>query len=329
MRNYSAAVIGCGKIGSEFALDTRIRGIYTHAGAYSASPRTTLVAVCDSDQARVNACGDHWNVRARFSDAREMLEAVRPDVVSICSPDASHADILRLALNFGVRAIVVEKPIALDPQVARELVRDAAALDTVIVVNYTRRYAEGHDRVRALIKNGALGDIQAASGYYTKGVRHNGTHWFDLARFLLGEVTNVVAVDHVNDGSDDPTIDVRLGFASGARADLIGCTSAFSIFEMDIIGTRGRIRIADSGHVIELYEVADSPHYTGYRSLNPVDTWDGGMDNAMPRMIADCVACLDQPGRPVCSGDDGVAALEIAHAALGSLPPHERVAALS
>ena len=73
MMPYRAAVIGCGKIGSEYADDPRIRDIYTHAGAYTACPDTELVAVCDIDPARAKRCADRWGVRSSFVDFRAML----------------------------------------------------------------------------------------------------------------------------------------------------------------------------------------------------------------------------------------------------------------
>jgi len=327
MTEYRAAMIGCGKIGSEFASDPLVKGTYTHAGAYAASSRVQLVAVCDANPVRLAACGDLWHVAARFTDAREMLQAVRPDILSVCSPDETHAAMIALALEHGVRAIVAEKPVAVDVNDARRIIGRASALGVPIVVNYTRRFADGHVRVSEMIKQDMLGDIQSVAGYYTKGVRHNGTHWFDLARFFFGEVADVLASASVaGDASNDPTLSVELRFDGGLRASLVGCNSAFSIFEMDIVWTRGRIRLIDSGHSIELYNVADSPHYSGYRSLSAAETWPGGMGEAMPKVIANCVACLDGTGVPVCSGQDGLAALEVAVASQLSSERRQRVA---
>lgn len=325
MRVYKAALIGCGKIGSEFALDPRVRGTYTHAGAFAGSPRTMLAAICDSDPQRLAACGDHWKVTQRFANAGEMLAAVRPDIVSICSPDATHAEMFELSLDNGVRAIIAEKPVAPDAEIAAALVAKASRLGVVVLVNYTRRYAAGHARVRDMISRGELGQIRAVTGYYTKGVKHNGTHWFDLARFLFGEVADVRAEDFLSDGSADPTLDVQLRFVNGARGTLLGCGPAFSIFEMDVIGTRGRVRIVDSGHTIERYDVADSPHYSGYTALRLLDTWAGGLDDAMVHLVENCVACLDSGSTAICSGQDGVAALEIADAACVSVEEQRRI----
>lgn len=326
MKRYRAAIVGCGKIGSEFASDPLVKGTYTHAGAYARAPRVDLVSVCDLDAARLRACGDFWGVESRFTNVREMLETVRPDILSVCSPDATHEAMIAIALEHDVRAIVAEKPIALDPSVARNLVQMAAARGVTIIVNYTRRFAAGHARARDMIRSGVLGDVQAIAGYYTKGVRHNGTHWLDLARFFFGEAREVMATGSVADDARDPTLSMDLWFESGTRAALVGCSSNFSIFEMDVMGTQGRIRLIDSGHSVELYEVADSTHYTGYRSLRLADTWAGGIVDAMPALVDNCVACLDGMSVPVCSGEDGVAALEIAAAAEVSWERRERIA---
>ena len=117
---WRAAVIGCGKIGSEFADDSRVPGFYSHAGAYAECAATRLVAVCDSDPEKLERCGWLWQVEARYRDARRLLEEVRPDIISICTPDRTHAELLELALATpGVRAVLVEKPLATDLESAR------------------------------------------------------------------------------------------------------------------------------------------------------------------------------------------------------------------
>ena len=51
-----AALVGCGRIASGFADGDGTMGIYTHAQAYQACPRTELAAVCDVDAAKAEAC---------------------------------------------------------------------------------------------------------------------------------------------------------------------------------------------------------------------------------------------------------------------------------
>jgi len=314
---YRAALIGCGKIGSEFSDDPRVQGIFSHAGAYEACDSTVLVAVCDADPVKLERCGDRWKVAARYSDARQLLRLQEPEIVSICTPDSNHFEMIRLCLDSGsVRAILAEKPLALSLLEAEELVRSARDKGVVLAVNYTRRYAASHIALKQFLAGGNIGAIQAVSGYYTKGVFHNGTHWFDLARYLVGEIVEAQGLSVHVESSDDPTLDVVLGFETGACGFLHGCDArAFSVFEMDLVGTEGRVRVTDSGHQVEWYSVADSPHYTGYRSLIRQPDMAGGLHNVLLNAVEDLVACLDRPGKPLCSAEDGLAALKVACAA--------------
>ncbi len=318
--SYRAVLIGCGKIGTEFADDARVKGIYSHAGAYAACSKTTLVAVCDSDPGKLERCGERWNVTARYQDAMQMLDEQRPDIVSICTPDASHYDLIKAAISVpGVRAVLAEKPLAVELESALDLLSLASERGVVLAVNYTRRYAINHIRLREFLKSGGIGTIQTIGGYYTKGTLHSGTHWFDLARFLVGEVAWVQGYDRRKEEGDDPTLDALLGFACGASAYLHACdATAFSIFEMDLIGTSGRVRIVESGHAIEVYHVVDSPHYSGYQTLAQKDRLEGGMEDVLLYAVQDVVRCLEEGGQPRCSGVDGVAALKIAFAVRNS-----------
>jgi predicted dehydrogenase len=317
---YRVGLIGCGKIGSEFADDPRVQGIYSHAEAYTVCPATTLVAICDNDSEKLKRCSERWRVTARYSDPRQMLAKQRPDIVSICTPDSTHADLIRLAIETpGVRAILTEKPLALGLKDAHNIVQSAAERGIVLAVNYSRRYMDSHIRLRDLLHSGTIGTIQTVGGYYTKGTRHNGTHWFDLLRYLVGEVTEVWGFDARQEGGDDPTLDAFLKLACGASAHLHGCDAAsFSVFEMDVIGTCGRVRVIESGHTLEVYQVVDSPLCTGYRDLALQSRLEGGLGDLLLHAVEDLVRCLKDGGTPRCSGTDGIRALEIALAACES-----------
>ena len=184
---YTAALIGCGKIGSEFCDDPLVTDIYTHSEAYAACPETILTAVCDIDPDKVRRCGERWKVPARYCDAAQMLAEQQPQIVSICTPDSSHSELILLALATpSVQAILTEKPLALDLRQAQNIVRLVSEWNGILAVNYSRRYIESYNRLRGSLQSGLIGQIQNLSGYFTKGTIHNGTHWFDLARFLLG-----------------------------------------------------------------------------------------------------------------------------------------------
>ncbi|KQC04395.1 MAG: hypothetical protein APR53_03355 [Methanoculleus sp. SDB] len=317
---YRAAVVGCGKIGSEFADDPRIKDIYTHAGAYSVCRDTELVAVCDSNPGKLKRCASRWGVKYRFDDINDMLAVQEPEIVSICTPDPTHYELIRTAIaSPSVRAVLAEKPLAMRVDEARDLFRMAGRKKVVLAVNYSRRYAGNFQNLRKFLQSGGIGDIQAISGHYGNGTRHTGTHWFDLVRFLVGEIRRVRAFDRLHEAGEDPTLDVHLELDRNIFGYLHGYNSRdFSIFELDIIGTLGRVTISDSGHTMRFHRVADSPYYSGYRSLMPFKEERGGMVDTVLHAVEDLVMCLDTGAEPLCTGRDGIENLKIAEAALNS-----------
>lgn len=311
-----AALIGCGKIGSEFADDPLIQGVLSHAGAYAACETTELVAVCDANPDKAHRCGERWGVKARYTDVTALLAEQRPDIVSICTPDETHADMIVLALaSPGIKAIFTEKPLAMTLAEAYWIEADAKERGVLLAINYSRRYSMGHMRLREQIQAGRLGAIQAVSGFYTKGTLHNGTHWYDLARFLVGNIVEVWARDALGESADDPTLDAYFRFDNGAAGFLHALNKeAFSLFEMDIVGTLGRARIVDSGHCFEISMAGESPYYSGYRTLLAAERESGHLEDVTLHAVEDLVSCLIDGGVPRCSVVDAIAALEVGFA---------------
>jgi predicted dehydrogenase len=319
-RVYRAAVIGCGRIGSELADDPRINAVCNHAQAYSECRATELVAVCDINREKAARCAERWNVNHFYSDVDQLLSEQNLDVVSICTPNETHSDILERALDgTALRGILAEKPLALDASDATRIVEHARERGVVLAVNYGRRYSERHQRVHEIIEAGRIGQIQRVSGLYTKGIFHNGSHWLDLARWLVGDVARVHGFHTSPMEHADPPLDTWLLFRTGASGYLHNCNSeAFTVFEMDILGTKGRARLTDLGHRYEIYAVGESPHYSGYRSLTKTQEEYGGVEDTVLWAVEDLVNCVEHGGEPRCSGRDGVEALRIASAVVSS-----------
>ena len=311
---YRAAIAGCGLIGSEFSDTMTLPGVWSHADAYTRCAETELVAVCDQDAEKAERCATRWNVPACHSDFAAMLDDARPEIVSICTPDAAHYGQIRTALQHpAVRAVLAEKPLALTRGEAQELIALAARRGVILAVNYTRRYAAGFWQLKNLLEAGELGRVQAISGFYTKGTLHNGAHWFDLARWLLGPLSEAAGIDVLHEGGNDPTLDALLGFASGARGYLHGLSAAdYALFEMDIACTGGRARIVDSGFRIEIQRLEDSPFGAGYRRLGEAEILSGELGDALFNAVDDLALCLKNGTTPRCTGEDALAALDVA-----------------
>lgn len=296
-----AGIIGCGRIGIGGGSRAGADLYYTHAGAYLQHPKIDLVAAADIEPSRLEMVRAVWGTRKTFLTCQDMLHAERPDVVSICVPDDLHYDVLNEAIKARVPAIWCEKPFTLDVEQAREAVRRCAEQGIVLAVNHQRRWEPEHQRLRNAIAHGELGAIQHVRGLYYGSLIRVGTHLVDLLRFLLGEVAEV-AVLNVRDLAP-PSIDVRVNFQCGATAILQGCQKKdYEIFEVDIIGTLGRVQITDFGHRIAYWRVADSPEYPGTRELQPDRVTKTRMREAFLHAVDDIIGCLERGCEPQSSG---------------------------
>jgi len=324
-----AAIIGCGKIASGFADDPLMRGdVFTHAEAYVRCPDTELAAVADVDPVRARACAERWHVPVWHASVRALLEDVRPEIVSICTPDETHAQVAEEVLQHGcgLKALLIEKPMALTERDAAGVLKLARARGVVLAVDFMRRHARNMQAVRELIRAGRIGTVESIQGLYGKGVLHNAVHWFDLVRMLAGEVAWVEAWNRLRDSQTDPTLDVRLGLSGGAVATLAGARAeAYSAFEMDMVGTLGRLRLTDSCHRVELFVAGPSARYSGYRELQEQAHDFGHRRDLLLHAVEDLAEALRSGRSPACGGEDGLAAARIAEACLRSAACGKRV----
>ena len=319
---YRAAIVGCGAIASDFADDPKMMGdVFTHAEAYSTCGDTYLTAICDVNPDKLRKCGERWGVNSRYTDIFEMVREASPEIISVSTPDSTHYQVIKDILSnpYHVKAILCEKPLATNVEEAEEIVNLAQEAGVILSVMYMRRHAKNYQALKEFISTKKIGEIQAISGWYTKGIFHNGTHWMDVLRWLSGEVLWVMAWDNLVDDPIDPTLDVILGMENGSITSLRACDSqAFTIFEMDIMGTKGRVRIVDSGFQMEHSEVLDSNRYSGYKELALTSLGFGDRKDLMLQAVQNVINALETDEPVKCSGQDGVKVLKIAQSAVES-----------
>lgn len=312
-----AVVIGCGRIGAGFS-DPSVGTTLTHASAYVASPLTELVAVCDTNAEAARLSARRWGVPDYHTHVRELLSAAQPEVVSICTPDPTHAETAEQILCFpSVRGVLIEKPLALTVAEAERTVALARDRGVVLAVNYSRRWAEGIRQAGKVIRQGRLGTVQSVSGHYANGWLHNGTHWIDLARMLVGEVVSVRALRlRMIESLNDFSLDAELEFIGGAKGIVLGHQRpGLSFFEMDLVCENGRVRLSEGAETIDMYELLLSTMFNGFFQYARVSSTLGGLDQAMLNAVEDVSRRICCGGSPACTGADGVAALRIAESA--------------
>lgn len=275
---WRAALIGCGNIGARYdEAESFPDTVYTHAGMYSNLDAFELVCAVDADPARLEEFGRKWRVSRLYHDLEEMLSKESPDIVSIATPDQAHADQIRAVLEAGNCGLVfTEKPLAQDMDTALDLLVQSRKTKTLIVVDYVRRFDRRHQEIRDFLAKEGLGPIQNVVGHYVRGLRHNGCQLINLLRFFFGKVLAVQASPFSSTGSmpGDPSIDAFLSFDDGPEAVIIGSDRqgyGFSLFELDIIGKQGRLRLSATGDCLEYGRVMVDERFSNFRTLSPTE----------------------------------------------------------
>jgi predicted dehydrogenase len=208
-----------------------------HLGVLEQFGHVELAAFADPDFDRAVDAAGRYGARA-FASHDEMLESAELDAVYICIPPFAHGQAERAAIARKL-PFFVEKPLSLDIELAEALAREIEAAGLVTAVGYHWRYLDTVEEARRRL---AERPAQLLSGYWLDQTpppqwwwrqdRSGGqmveqtTHIIDLARYLVGEVTQVFGLAaHLQrdafPGLDVPTSSTAsLRFASGAIGNI-------------------------------------------------------------------------------------------------------------
>lgn len=256
--------------------------------------RNRLEAVEASGVADVAAVADPA-VDGAAASLEELLEQELDGVV-IATPSALHAEQAIAALECGL-AVFCQKPLALDAASAQRVVDAAAAADRLLAVDFSYRFTEATQRVKALVDAGELGDVYAVDLAFHNAygpdkpwtgdpalsgggcVIDLGIHLVDLALWMLGfpevpEVTSVLRGEPLEDHAA-----AQLELQSGAAVRL-ACSWRLHagrdcVFEASFYGTRGGASIRNVGGSFYDFSADRYDGTQARRLADPPDAWGG------------------------------------------------------
>lgn len=302
---YTAAVIGCGRIGTAFD-DKEMGYVSTHAAAYQWHPNVKLVGVCDTDLEKLDTARYKFTT-AGYIDYKEMIRYAKPDIVSICTPPETHAKILfdLVKMDAGIASILCEKPIAKTSSEAEKMVLICKKRKVNLLINHTRAFMPFYYQVHMYAHEG-LGGITHLVGSYSGGIYNNGTHMLDLMCRFGGDAKRALGMSgrHKSGLVNDPNIDgvMVLGRDENEVTALL-LSLGEPLFELDIHCKKGKIKLINGAF--------DS--YDGWAANKKLDIpGDNGEREPMLCTIMNVVGNLDGQAKPFCSGEHGLAALKLA-----------------
>ena len=224
------------------------------ARAAVSSGGAEIVAICEPDPAKKAELQTEFKSARISSDYAELLNATRPTVADIASPDHLHAEHAVAALEYGCD-VLVEKPLATTVRDARRVLEKAEKHHAILAVNFTLRYQYPTREALQLVIDGDLGRAFLFEGFYVHDMWDQysaesprrtpwrtdpvnpqsvllggGCHPIDLILTSAGrEVTEVAAYGNKLAGSELPIDDcyvINIKFEDGAIASVLISTGA-------------------------------------------------------------------------------------------------------
>ena len=330
-------LVGCGRISGR------------HLEVLSAVEDMKLVAVCDLVQERRERVAAASGAVA-YADYREMVRAERLDVVSVLTESGSHA---RIGVDLAphVRALIVEKPMALTLEDADRLIEACDAHGTRLFVVKQNRYNPAIVRLRRAYEAGRFGKLVMGTvrvrwcrtqEYYDQdswrgtwrddgGVFTNqASHHLDLLQWFMGPIESVMAYTStrlVHIETEDTGVAV-IRFVSGALG-VLEATTATRPKDLEgsisILGERGAAGVGGFAvNRVDVWNFADpdpSDAEARETSVTPPNVYGFGHYS----FYKDAADVIRTGRRSMLEGLEGRKSLELTNAIYESAATHAEV----
>ncbi len=134
-----------------------------------------VVALCDVNEEYLGVGAKRFPRAKTHVDWRKCLEQKDVDAVVICTADHTHAFVANWAMNRD-KHVYCEKPFATSVEEVRLLRSRWLAKRHKLASQVGTGTAANHNRIRELIRDGAIGELSVAYAWGTRQLRRNG-YW--------------------------------------------------------------------------------------------------------------------------------------------------------
>lgn len=212
----NSAFLGCGPRARE------------HARAYKLVTKGTLSAICDLDEARLQAFGDEFGIDRRYTGFAQMLETERPDLLHIVTLPTIRVDVMTIAAEHEVPVVIVEKPIAIQGEDYRQIAALNERSKTRFVVNTQLHFHPDNLVLKRYVAEGHIGEIRFIDVSARSTMLDQGVHVLELAQSYNDFAAFSQVFGQVSGGknltSRQPAPDLAeatLAFENGVRAQMV------------------------------------------------------------------------------------------------------------
>lgn len=214
----SVAIIGCGRLGQQYA------------EIYRALPQTDLVAIAEWNPQRRKVVGERFGVKALYRDADALLKEVVPDLAAIITPTKYMADGVVACAEAGVKGVQTDRPFAARLSDADRMVEICKQRGTVLAGGALERSNWDVEEAGRRLASGELGQRQGAAVHSYRGeiLAGGSARILVLEHFAQAQVEEVVAWGTPPEALDDAATDYglsingRFRLSSGLECQVFG-----------------------------------------------------------------------------------------------------------
>jgi len=168
--------IGIGIVGAGFARTTQIPGFRDCMGA-------KVVAITSRHYERAAEVATEFGIEHVARDWQELVERSDVDLVSVVTPPATHMEITLAALEHG-KAVLCEKPMALNADQARRMTEAARSAGVLALIDHELRFLNSRRMMRGMLQTGAIGSVRHCNYVFRsdyRGIADRGWDWWSDA----------------------------------------------------------------------------------------------------------------------------------------------------
>ena len=283
-----------------------------HAYGYTAAPviqprgvRPRLTLLSGRNEQAVRDAAGALGFAAWTTDWHELVTSPEVDVVDICTPPGTHAEIIQAAAAAG-KAVICEKPLAVAFDAGAAAVAAVAQAGVLAAIGFNYRYLPAVALMHDLIAAGEIGEVLLWRGSWLSDefldpaipfdwrfdgalggstIADLGSHLVDLAEWMVGPIAKVCAQSSTfttqrpaGQGETgmravgvDEASSALLRFGGGASGVLEvarTCARRPCDFTIEVNGTRGTLSFSYARlNELQLGRVADDEHLYGMRTI--------------------------------------------------------------
>lgn len=249
MKKIRYSLIGCGNIAGNYKNSQIIKGIYTHAEAFSKINNFDPIACFDLDTKKALKFKKKWAFKYACNNL-DFLNKLNNELIIVTASTNSHCEILEKILKIPIKPklVLCEKPLTSNYEECLNINKKFRKSKILLAVNFHRRCDETILLIKKNIENNLYGKFRVGYCIYNKGILNSGSHIIDLTNFLFGKARVIYSGKKIFDfKKNDPSIPFVLAIKNGNINFLCSNNQDSPMLEIKLIFSKKIIETYDGG----------------------------------------------------------------------------------